>query len=62
MVPRLARPYRLVLVCLLCLGVLGAARADWREHRELPTWARRGAVQWGHGGNINGRKIGRAHV
>lgn len=37
------------------LGAVALALADWREHTELPDWARRGYVQWGHGANIDGR-------
>lgn len=31
------------------------AGAHWVDHTEVPDWARRGAVQWGHGGNIEGK-------
>jgi hypothetical protein len=44
-----------LLTVLLGLGALLPVHADWREHQELPPWARRGVVQWGHGGNIKGR-------
>jgi hypothetical protein len=37
------------------LLLAGLAAADWRDHPELPDWARRGYVQWGHGANIDGR-------
>ncbi len=52
---RNAAPLSWLLVTGLLSLCLPGARADWREHRELPEWARRGAVQWGHGGNIDGR-------
>ena len=37
------------------LFLTSAASADWRDHADLPEWARRGALQWGHGANVNGR-------
>ncbi len=40
---------------VLLLGLVATASADWRAHPELPDWARRGYVQWGHGANIDGR-------
>lgn len=37
------------------LGAVAPVAADWRDHPELPDWARRGFTQWGHGANIDGR-------
>jgi len=42
-------------VCLTMLALASLASADWRDHKELPDWARRGYVQWGHGANVNGQ-------
>ncbi|NUQ02120.1 MAG: beta-galactosidase trimerization domain-containing protein, partial [Armatimonadetes bacterium] len=42
---------RLALLLLLC----APATAHWQDHPELPEWAARGVVRWGHGANINGR-------
>ena len=46
---------RAVSAGIALLGLVATASADWREHPELPDWARRGYVQWGHGANIDGR-------
>ena len=40
---------------LLTLTLFLPLCADWRDHKELPDWARRGYVQWGHGANVNGQ-------
>ncbi|MCD6360950.1 MAG: beta-galactosidase [Armatimonadetes bacterium] len=48
-----------LLVALALLTALGSACAEWLDHDELPQWARRGYVRWGHGGNIKGRLKGR---
>ena len=44
-----------VLVAVLALMAAGSVAAEWLDHDELPEWARRGYVRWGHGGNVEGR-------
>lgn len=44
-----------IISTVVLLALVSAAMADWRDHSELPDWARRGYVQWGHGANIDGR-------
>jgi hypothetical protein len=48
------RPIRQAFLLLTALTA-PLASAHWLPHDELPEWARRGTVQWGHGGNIDGR-------
>ncbi|NCO37109.1 MAG: hypothetical protein GW892_00225 [Armatimonadetes bacterium] len=54
---RPGRTHRPVGVAAIATSLLltALAAADWRDHPELPDWARRGYVQWGHGANIDGR-------
>jgi len=44
-----------IIAGAVLLGAVALAVADWRAHPELPDWARRGYVTWGHGANIDGR-------
>ncbi len=47
-----------LLTALLCTAVSALAciaSADWRDHENLPDWARRGYCRWGHGANVDGR-------
>jgi len=46
---------RLAVVIAALPGLAGMAHAEWLDHDELPEWARRGRVRWGHGGNVAGR-------
>lgn len=41
--------------CLILLGPSSHSLAEWRDHPDLPDWARRGYVRWGHGGNVAGK-------
>ncbi len=42
-------------LCVVLMLMAGMAQAEWLDHDELPEWARRGMVRWGHGGNVAGR-------
>jgi hypothetical protein len=45
----------ILLMAIAMLIPVGFAGAEWLDHNELPQWARRGYVRWGHGGNVEGR-------
>ncbi len=44
-----------IAICALMITLTVGASAEWLDHDELPQWARRGYVRWGHGGNVAGR-------
>lgn len=47
-----------IAMCALMMTLVVGASAEWLDHDELPQWAQRGYVRWGHGGNIEGRLKG----
>ncbi len=44
-----------IAMCAVMICLTVGASAEWLDHDELPEWARRGIVRWGHGGNVEGR-------